>query len=238
MTKNFVSLKYVVEKIYRDTGINKELPLDDCVSWIYEALMFIGAFGQYEVKLVELTVANHKTELPCDFIDMIDISHHGLPLYYAGKSLINNFFCHDCKISTFDNTTISGINKEYFQFQGNQTLATSFRDGHVCITYTALPTDDEGFPMIADNVSYLQACSSYVIKMLDWQLWRKGQTTDAIMKSSASDWDWFCAQARGSMNLPNLAELENLKNVLQRLIPQQNQYGRFFQQDREQKRIQ
>lgn len=237
MVRNFVSVKTIIEKLYRDNGTNDELPVDNIIEWCSEALLFIGAFSQFETKIAELTIANNKTELPCGFINLIDISHDSLPLYYAGKSLINNLFCSDCKISTFDSSVSFGVNKQYFYYQGNN-LVTSFSIGTVCISYTSMVLDEDGFPMIPDDVSYSKACASYVTMMLDRQDWRRGRTTDKVYAESKQDWDWYCGQAKGSANMPSLAQLENLKNVIVRLIPAQNQYSRMFQQDREQKRIQ
>lgn len=237
MIRTFVSLKNVISKVYRDNGTNDELPFADCVEWISEALAFIGAFSQFEVKSAKLTVANNKASLPCDFINLIDISHNQLPMYYKGKSLLTNYFCTDCKINMFDNGWINDIYRNYFYFQGNN-IVTSFSDGEICFTYTAIPTDEEGYPMVPDSVSYMRACSSYVTSMLDRREWRRGRISDKVYNESKQDWDWNCAQARGDANLPSLAELENLKNTIVRLIPQQSQYSNFFNNSPERKRLQ
>lgn len=232
MVRTFVSLKTVIEKVYRDNGINEELPFDSCVEWCAEALFFIGAFSQFEVKTEKLTVANNKASIPCNFINLIEISHNNLPMYYKGKGLTANYFCEDCKVNLYYN----GCEGYFFYFQGTNII-TSFTEGEICITYTAIPIDEENYPMIPDDEYYKKACASYITQNLDRIEWRKGKISDKVYLASRDDWDWYCSAARGSANLPDLAGLENLKNVIVRLIPAQNSYQSFFPTGREQKRI-
>ncbi len=93
-----ISYKYILEKLYRDLGINEEIPEEDVISWIGEALAFIGAFDQFESRTFILNVENHKACLPAGFYRLQDITHNNQVMYWAGNSLINNWCCEDCRI--------------------------------------------------------------------------------------------------------------------------------------------
>jgi hypothetical protein len=49
-----------------------------------------------------------------------------------------------------------------------------------------------------------------------------------VLDRSERDYLWSVGAAKGSANMPNVAQLEALKNVWVRLIPKQDQYSRFF----------
>lgn len=237
MTQGKVSIKFIIEKLYRDLGINTEIDPDLVYEWASEALLFIGAFDQFETIIANITIDEHKAKLPCGFYKLESISNENTELYFAGKSLINNFFCDDCKIPVFPNNNPNGTIKQTFYINDN-FIITSLQTGNLCITYMGIPVDKDGLPMIPDDVYYMKACTAYVTKMIDYREWRKGRLPDKVFKHSESEWDWYCAAARGASNMPDTQKLENLKNILIRLTPQMTQFNKFFLTNPEAKKIQ
>ena len=79
-----------------------------------------------------------------------------------------------------------------------------------------------------DDVYYDEALSCYVTYRLDYRDWRKGLIPDKVYQESEKNWLWYVGAAKGSANMPSLAQLENLKNVWVRIIPKQNEYNSFF----------
>ena len=49
------------------------------------------------------------------------------------------------------------------------------------ITYLGLPTDEDGYPLVPDDVYYIKAVAAYIIHMLDKQEWRKGSIADKVV---------------------------------------------------------
>jgi hypothetical protein len=233
MTTNFVSSKVILDKLYRDLKINNELPVDDVIEWIGEALLMIGAFGQFEVETEALEIVNHKAQLPCNFYKLAEISHKGQPMMWAGQSMTTQYLCDDCKVSTCQDCDTFYINDSYL-ITSIESASKENRD--LCITYLALPIDEDGFPKIPDDVYYIKACTAYVTYMLDFQEWRKGRQTDKVFNYSEKEWNWYVGSARGAANMPNLQQMENYKNILGRLIPLQNEYRNFFRNNGKQER--
>ncbi len=48
MIQGKVNVKTLLNKLYRDLGINTDIPESDVLEWVSEALLFIGAFGQFD----------------------------------------------------------------------------------------------------------------------------------------------------------------------------------------------
>ena len=114
MIQGRVSINSIAAKLYRDLGINSEIPIEELYEWCSEALLFIGAFDQFNTVTDNITIEEHKAKLPCGFYKLQEISHENMPVYYSGKSLINNYFCEDCKIPVFPSINPDGTTKQTF----------------------------------------------------------------------------------------------------------------------------
>ena len=98
----------------------------------------------------------------------------------------------------------------------------------LCIVYNGIPVDEDGYPRIPDDVYYIKALTAYVTYMLDRANWRKGRVNDKVVASSEQDWLFYVNSARGSANLPNVQQLESLKNTIKRLFSPANDYKTGF----------
>lgn len=220
MNFKLVSVKTIVERVYRRLGVNEDLPEDDMIEWVGEALLRIGAYVQFTPKVEILQVVSGKVELPCDFYKLSEITYSTNDTFkqylsWKNESFINSYFCDDCKIPLWKNP-----NEEYFMIN-NSYIYTSFDTGELCISYLAIPTDEDGYPMVPDEELVIDACSKYIIMNLDYREWRKGAIPDKVYEKSEREWHYGVSAARGALNMPNVHKLESIRNSIQRLIPNQ-----------------
>lgn len=225
MITGYVSIKQVIAKLYRDLGINEEISEINIVEWIAEALNIIGAYGQYKEVSECLPLVNGKAKLPCEFYKLVNINYKGHPVYWATNTNANNYQCENCNIPVCVN------NCKYTFYMNDSYLISNINtenEDNICIVYLAMPKDEDGYPLIPDDVYYNKALVAYVTHMLDYQDWRKGKTTDKVFNKSEQDWLFYVNSARGAANMPNIAQLERLKNVWRRMLPLTNEYDRSF----------
>tara|TARA_R110000822_G_scaffold150784_2_gene289885 strand:- start:2420 stop:3136 length:717 start_codon:yes stop_codon:yes gene_type:complete len=226
MNVRLVSVKTIINRVYRRLNLNEDLPEDDMIEWVGEALLRVGAFSQFVPKVCQLEISNGKVAIPCDFYKLVDINYTlsvGTnlvlstfnPLQWKSESFFSEYFCDECKVSLWSNTF-----NPYFMIN-NAYIYTSFNEGTICISYLAVPTDEEGYPMVPDDEMTLDACSKYIIYQLDYREWRKGAIQDKVFQHSEREWHFGVGAAKGSLNMPNAQQLETIKNVIQRLIPNQ-----------------
>jgi len=237
MVYKFISVKNIIESLYRDYDHSEELDIWDIVEWAGEALEFIGAGNQYEELVMELQVENHRVCLPNDFHLLNQISYQGYPLVIATGSLEPNSSSSSTNVikgQEVENDTFplySANNatplKDCYYINDNYII-TSFEEGCITISYKAIKTDEEGFPMIPDLISYRKAISTYIQKMLDRREWRKNRLSENVYRDSEKEWHRLCGQARGQANMPNLDKMEAIKNMWVRLRPKDNNYNSFF----------
>jgi len=239
MIYKFISIKEIIEGVYRDTGIHEELDIWDVIEWGGEALELIGAGLQYEELIAEICVKEHRAPLPCNLHLMDSISYKGNPLILC----TGTFGAISTSPTSTDTNVIDGkqVDKDNFPMQGNSAgpggdcyyindnyVITSFESACLLMAFRGIKVDHDGYPMIPDHVSYKRAIKSYITMMLDRINWRKGTAPEAIYRDTQRDWEWYVKQARGAANMPNLDMMDNIKVQWVKLKPNMNSHGTFY----------
>ena len=244
MVYKYASIHSVIEKIYRDYDHQEELDIWDIIEWAAEALEFIGAGQQYENYVAELAIVNSMSILPCNFHSQPHAAYNGRPL-----SLATGAFA-PMSIASPDTSknTINGVQVSANNFPSTENSATSLQggllpntfyirdgvfvtnipEGTVVLEYRGIKVDKDGYPMIPDLQSYREAVAKYCQMKIDHQDFRRKRITGEIYAESKSDWQWYCGQARGAANMPNLAYAEAIKNQWVKLRPNQNSASSFY----------
>jgi len=228
MITGYTNFKTILARLYSELGILTEIPEHYVVEWVADALAMIGSYSQYEeMNLVLLLDEDGKVKLPTNFYKLIDIRYNGHMLQWSSNSFVKDFGCDECLIPT------KCITCDSFSFYINNSfiisdIKTTPPDNELCISYLGVPVDDEGYPLVPDDIYFQKACVAYVTHRLDYRDFRNGNISKAVFDKSESDWLFYVNSARGSANMPNAAQLENLKNIMVRLIPMQDSYNNAF----------
>jgi len=162
------------------------------------------------------------------FYKLVSINYKGYPVHWATNTNASNYQCNNCQIP------ICASGKcEYTFYLNDNYLITNINvdpaiDSNICIVYLGMPVDDDGYPMIPDDVYFQKAIVAYITYMLDRQDWRKGKCTDKVKDESEREWLFYVKAAKGAANMPNSAQMERLKNVWRRMLPLTNEYNRSF----------
>lgn len=227
MIYKFTSAKAVINKIYRDLNLTTEINEAHVYEWIGEVLSVVGAYSQYEENIKIIQLSDGKAQLPANFEKLVYISCGNKPLSFSSSSQLNNYDCPDCKIPT--------CCTDYHFYISDNMIITDIKDTEpitqICLTYLGVPVDNEGYPLVPDEVYFMKACAAYVTYMLDYREWRKGNVPDKVLNKSEQEYLFYVNSARGAANLPDERHLRNIKNVWTRLIPNQNDENHFFQKN-------
>jgi hypothetical protein len=239
MIYKFTSIREIIEGVYRDTAIHEELDIWDVIEWGGEALELIGAGLAYEELVAEVCVKEHRAPLPCNLHILDSISYNGSSL----KQCTGTFGAISTTPSVTASNYIDGklVDTANFPMEGasqnaggecyytnDNFIITSFDSGCLLFAFRGIKVDDEGFPMIPDNISYKKAIKSYISMMIDRIGWRTGSVPEAMYRDSQRDWEWYVKQARGSANMPNLDMMDNIRLQWLKLKPSQTAHRTFY----------
>jgi hypothetical protein len=121
------------------------------------------------------------------------------------------------------NGTTSNVTKEIgFKYRidpSQSKIISNMKTGFVKVSYDAMYTDEEGYPMIPDLISYLEAIYWYITMKLKYPEYLSGRMNREIYYDIRRSWNFYCKQAYGEAMMPNEDEMETIKNVWTKLIP-------------------
>jgi hypothetical protein len=100
--------------------------------------------------------------------------------------------------------------------------------GFLLIAYQAIPTDIDGYPLVPDEQSFLDALYWYITMKLYYPEWKQGRVRDEVYYDARRSWNYYCKQAYGNAMMPNIDQLESIKNSWLRLIPELSEHAGFF----------
>jgi hypothetical protein len=109
----------------------------------------------------------------------------------------------------------------------NNLVKTSFKDGKLCLSYTAFPLDEFCYPLVPDDISYSEAMFWYIYKKMILGGYMPN-SNGMTYQVAEQQWKYYCTQARNAANFPDIAGYESFLDQWVRLIPNINRHDENF----------
>lgn len=204
----FVSLKEVINKVYKDGGdIVEDITDDDVITDTIELIGVVGIPQLFERKVDILEVKKYRALLPCDFVDLIALK--------SCNTRLNP--------STDDfNVEDSHTNVPTYRIDGD-VIKFSQEYGYVKIAYTAVKTDGNGYPMIVNDQTFIRALVSYIIYKRVYTNYINGRLpNESIMERVERNYEFNIAQASQRLRMPDKEEFDNIARMMNSFIFRRN----------------
>lgn len=224
LNPGYTSVERVVENVIRDTGFTDEISWPDIVEWVFIAQELIGVPSAYIQKVTDgntdwnhyppISIVNHRGELPCDFHQLISVREYcnKLPMVADSGTFLKSQ--NDPDINHYSNITYT-INNNY--------IFTNIEEGTIEISYWAFPTDENGMPMIPDDVRYIKAVEAYLTERIARRMLIQGKMDRYTFELLEREWLFYVKSAKSRAALPSYDQAEALKNQILRLVQKPNQ---------------
>lgn len=228
LNPGYTTIERVVENVIRDTGFTESIDFADIVEWVFIAQELINVPTAYIKKITDgntdwghyppVQVVAHRAELPCDFHKLISVREYCLQIPMVGDSGTFLQSIRDVDSGKYSNITYT-INNNY--------IFTNMEEGYLEIAYWAFPTNEEGMPMIPDDVKYLRAVESFIAFKIATRLWLQDKLSTDKKNYFEQNWYWDAKAAKGKADIPSYDQAESLKNQILRLVqrPTQASWG-------------
>lgn len=234
----YVSINNIISKVYRDLDMSDQINISDAVEWCGEAIELIGSPGTLEEKVTILEVSEYRAAIPSDLHQVqtiwgysgtvqsddstadnyIDDITHFTAMRYSMDTMhmyMNN--CNDYK-----------CNSGYTYIVNDSYVYPNYQCGAIKLSYWAIPTDDDGYPKIPDQIKFREAVAAH----LAWKIARikmiTGKMNGQVYMEFKQERDWYIGAAQNAGQMPGLDMMESLKNNFIRLIPKINQHRDGF----------
>lgn len=216
----------------------------DAAQYVSDVLRLIEAPMIYQDKVCDIEILNYRGELPCDLLYVLQCRKYrqgwsvqpqssytiGFSDFEPMKYATDHFHTalHVAESPDLQPTAASGLDYETtYSIQGDM-IYTSFREGMVQMSYKGLVLDEEGYPMIPDNVKVELAIEHYLKYKHYTILWEMGKIADKVLNKAEQEYSWYVGAADTSMRGMSIDQAEAFKAAFTRTILKPLQHHNGF----------
>jgi hypothetical protein len=230
-----VSYKAILDKVIRDFGFNYDIQEEEGVEWLAEVMAHTNVAVTMVEKIEYIQICDGRGDLPFDLYKIGQTAH------IEGVNTIEEAQCGEGQMYPMRWKT-DYFHKRYhhdtrdYTTEGRETYTVgqgyifpSFDKGFVAMSYSAIPTDDCGYPTIPAEQEWLEGAAHYVAHRIGRKLWLRGELSNDKMQYIERDKEWYFAQAVSHAKQWNgVDEAETVKNSVVRTIPDLQAHASFF----------
>lgn len=201
--------------------MTRDIPLETAIEYAVDFIQLMGTPGLYLEKTAKVEIRDWRGELPCDFDQMKQVrAKNSTGLYVTYRYDDSSFRMSDSK-------SAADVGYYVYMIQGT-VLFTSTRNAELEIAYRAFAVDDDGFPLLPDNASFLRGLEAYIKMKWFEDKFDEGTISQAVMDRADREYAWAAGDAQSEFSRLSLDEAETLFNSFKTLLPRNNEHWKGF----------
>lgn len=213
MAQNYVNIRQIADNIQMHPLLSNTT-FESIVRYTVDFMRIMGVPDIFIDKIECLELQNYRIALPCDFLEMIQVkSKEGIVYRYSTDSF------HMQGTNTVPDLT--------YKLQGN-ILYSSVKEGAIYVAYRSIAVDDEGYPLLPDNASFLRALEMYIKKQSFTILFDLGKIAPAILQNIQQEYSWAAGDCQSEFNRLSIDKMQSLTNMVNRLLIKNNEFENGF----------
>lgn len=215
----YISIKQILDDIL-DSPLMKSITLERAINYAVHFIQIVGMPEEFEEKTEVINIDNYRGILPCDYYEMIQVrTKDKHPRYYR--------YADDTFHMSSNKDRIIGSKDLTYKIQNN-IIFTSTKCDDVEIAYRAIKVDKEGFPMIPENSSFINALEFYIKKRVYTNLFDQGIISSAVLQNVQQEYAWAVGQAQSDLIRPTIDQMESITNLWNQIIFRNNEHNKGF----------
>lgn len=247
----YTNIRRVLDNLH-DHPMLRDVTLEQAVRYTVRFIELHGYTKMFKDKIDQVEIHEFRGVLPCDLISIIQVRDckSGTCLRSMTDSFtpglrepmprhdrrrpnpegeyhpVGHPFGHPHGHQPYEELT--------FKTQG-RIIYTSFPEGMVEIAYKSIPVDEDGFPLLIDNETYLAALEAYIKKQVFTIKFDQGKIAAGILQNAQTDYAFLSGELQSEFQIPSISEMESITRYVTSLIPRVREFDKAFrhQGDRE-----
>ena len=211
---NYISVREVLSRLLRHPLL-RDLDLETTIQFVIDFIAVMGLPKMYMDKHCVLNIENFRSVLPCDLIAINQVR------------LAKNGVCLRAMTDSFNGTHPDDNAELSFKTQGS-VIFTSFKTGDIELSYKAIPTDDDGLPLLPDNPVFLKTLELYIKKEWFTILFDMGKISPAVLQNTQQEYAFKAGQCNNEFMIPSVSEMEAFTRMYNTLVPRVNEFSKSF----------
>ena len=184
-------------------------------------MRIVGMPNMLIEKTEELKIEDYRAQLPCDFYQMIQV-----------RTLVQHCDTQSEQVFVYstDDFHMSSYKQDSgfcYKLQGN-CIFTSIKEGTIEISYRAIATDDEGFPLVPDNAAFIRALELYIKKQAFTILFDMQKINANVYQNVQQEYAWAVGAAQSDLIRPTIDQMQAITNSLNTLIWRTTEHNNGF----------
>lgn len=216
---NYISIRQVLSDLL-DHPLLQDLSLERAVNYAIHFIQIVGVPNEFEEKTALINIENYRGCLPCDYYDMMQVR-----TYKEGEYCPRVFRYTTDSFHHSPNKGDSDTWDLTYKLQ-NSIIYTSIKEGTIEIAYHAIKVDKEGYPMIPENSSFIQALELYIKKKVFTILFDQGKINNAVLQNTQQEYAWAVGQAQRDLTMPTIDQMESISNMWTQLLQRNNEHSK------------
>ena len=218
MAESYTNIRLILDKIMRHP-LMRDISLETAVDYTVDFMRIVGVPSMFMEKTEIVEVKNYRAKLPCDYYQMIQVRKINGPAFrYSSDS----FHMSECK----DNNKRDLADLTY-KIQGN-LIYTSIEEGEIELSYEAIVTDSEGYPLLPDNSSFTRALELYIKKQWFTILFDLGKINPNVLQNVQQEYAWAVGDCQTEFNRLSIDKAESFYNSWRTLLLRDTEHRTGF----------
>lgn len=211
---NYINIREVLSRVMRHPLLT-DLNLESAIQYALDFIAVMGLPNIYADKVTTICIDNFRGVLPCDLIAINQVR------------LARNGVCLRAMTDNFNGTHPEDKGELSFKTQGS-VIFTSFKTGDIELSYKAIPTDDDGLPLLPDNPVFLKTLELYIKKEWFTILFDMGKISPAVLQNTQQEYAFKAGQCNNEFMIPSVSGMEAFTRMYNTLIPRVNEFSKSF----------
>jgi hypothetical protein len=192
----YISIRQILDDLLAHPLL-RGLSLERAVDYAVHFIRIVGMPKITTEKTETVKINNYRALLPDDYYAIIKVlnSKNNTPLVHSS----------------------TGDTDNSYKIQGN-IIYSSLREGELTVSYKALLVDEDGYPMIPDNSSFIKALELYIKKQYFTILFDLGKINIQVLNNTQQEYAWYVGQCQSDLVRPTLDEMKSITNMWNNII--------------------
>lgn len=192
----YISIRQILDDLLAHPLL-RGLSLERAVDYAVHFIRIVGMPKISTEKTETVKIDNYRALLPDDYYAIIKVLNpkNNTPLVHSSTEDIDNSY----------------------KIQGN-IIYSSLRNGELTVSYKALLVDEDGYPMIPDNSSFIKALELYIKKQYFTILFDLGKINIQVLNNTQQEYAWYVGQCQSDLVRPTIDEMKSITNMWNNIV--------------------
>lgn len=214
----FISVHEIASRAKRHPLL-KDMSFEHIIQCTIDFISILGLPTTFKEKNTAIKIDNYRAALPCDVLEVLFVKDSSTGILLRNTT--------DVFMVRKGKHYVSNDTDRTFKIQGN-VIYTSFKKGNIEIVYTAMPVDENGFPLLPDDPVFQATLELYIRVEYFTILFDLGKISQQSLYNVRQQYSFRVGQLRTSYLTPSMSEMESISNMLTQMIPRNNEFRKGF----------